>query len=666
MGGRIEAGCGSWVSQVGTALVAGKSTALSMLRADGAALLWLESRPAEAGRVVLCRQEGTAAPQELTPAPFDVGSRVHEYGGGGYASSGGRIGFSHRPDGSVWLIEPGSAPRAICTVPGLRFADLCFTPDGRWLIAVREDHRDPRAAQPEAAIVALRLDAPAGLDASADPAGAAGEVLVRGADFLSSPRVSPDGGTLAWIAWDHPAMPWDATRLHRASIVHDAHGRIGLSEGRCLAGAGRDATPGEALMQPGFDGDGALHVCSDRSGWWNLYRVGTDGALTPLCAMQREIGVPPWVFGQRSYRFMADGSVIAAAVDQGRVLPLHLRDGAARTLPIGPVAECPVLLSRPDGPWLGWLRAAPDQAAAVLTAPFPRPAEAAPVIVAEAHALSLAAEDIAVAEAIRCRAPDGSAVHAFYYAPTNRRHAMPPGERPPLVVMAHGGPTGMTSDAFSLRVQWWTSRGIGVVDVNYGGSTGFGRAYRERLDGQWGVVDVDDCIAACSHLIEAGRADPARIAIRGSSAGGFTVLAALTRSTLFSAAACLYGIGELRSLAAETHKFERHYLDRLLGRLPEHGATYDARSPIRHLQALRCPVIFFHGTEDRVVPIAQTRAMARALEQRGIRVAVHEFEGEAHGFRREHTIRQVLELELAFYGELWGFTPSAAPDEGRG
>jgi dipeptidyl aminopeptidase/acylaminoacyl peptidase len=237
---------------------------------------------------------------------------------------------------------------------------------------------------------------------------------------------------------------------------------------------------------------------------------------------------------------------------------------------------------------------------------------------------------------------------------------VPEGERPPLVVMAHGGPTGMTSDSLSLRIQWWTNRGIGVVDVNYGGSSGFGRVYRRRLDRQWGVVDVDDCIAAARHLVETGRADPARIAIRGGSAGGFTVLAALTRSTVFSAAACLYGIGELRSLAADTHKFESRYLDRLIGRLPEDGATYDARSPIHHLDALRCPVIFFHGVDDKVVPVAQSRLMAQALRDRGIRVSLHEFEGEAHGFRREETIRQVLDLELAFYGSLFGFTPSVS------
>lgn len=642
---RIETPCGSWPSEVSAALVAGRTTGLSALRADGDALLWLESRPSDDGRVVLCRRQEKSPAHELTPAPFDVGSRVHEYGGGAYAASGGWIGFSHRPDGSVWLIAPGEAPRALCQVAGLRFADLGFTPDRRHLLAVREDHRDPRAAQPEAAIVALRLDA--GLDASVNE----GDVLMRGADFLSSPRVSPDGRTLAWIEWDHPDMPWDATRLHAAAIQAGTQGRIALSEARCLAGLERN----EALLQPLFGPDGVLHVCSDRSGWWNLYRLSPEGGLTPVCPMQREIGVPPWVFGQRSYGFMPDGSVVAAATGQGRVQPLHIVDGTARTLPVGPVAECPVVL---DGPRLGWLRASGVAPAAVMTASFRRGEISDVQELALAHALPLQPDDIATAEAIGFPTADGSTGHAFYYPPTSRRHTVPEGELPPLVVMAHGGPTGMTGEALSMRIQWWTSRGIGVVDVNYGGSSGFGRAYRRRLDGQWGVVDVDDCIAACTHLVETGRADPARIAIRGSSAGGFTVLAALTRSTMFSAAACLYGIGELRSLAAETHKFESRYLDRLIGRLPEDGAIYDARSPIHHLDGLRCPVIFFHGLEDKVVPVGQTRRMAQALSRPGIEVRVHEFEGEAHGFRRQETIRQVLELELAFYGGLFGFTPA--------
>ena len=619
-----------------------------MLRADGDALLWLESRPSEAGRTVLVRQQRDTK-IDLTPAPLDVGSRVHEYGGGAYAVSEGRVGFSHRPDGSVWLIEPELAPRMVSQVPGLRFADFCFTPDRKRLLAVREDHRNTDA-QPEATLVALSLDDT--LDASANE----GDVLLRGPGFLSSPRLSPDGCRLAWIEWDHPDMPWDATRLHQAMIMPDAHGRITLSDARCLAGhAG-----GEALLQPQFAPDGTLHVCSDRSGWWNLYRLSDNGALAPVCPMEREIGLPPWVFGQRSYAFLPDGSLIAASIEQGRVQPLHIAGGIAHSLPIGPVAECPVVLAslQPASLQLGWLRASADQPAAVMTAPFGQP-EAAKTL-ALAYGFPLQADDIAIAETISFPTVDGALGHAFYYAPAHRLYGVPDGERPPLVVMAHGGPTGMTNDALSLRIQWWTSRGIAVVDVNYGGSTGFGRPYRQRLDGQWGLVDVDDCIAACTHLVETGRADPARIAIRGGSAGGFTVLAALTRSTLFSAAACLYGIGELRSLAADTHKFESRYLDRLIGRLPEDGAIYDARSPINHLDALRCPVIFFHGVDDKVVPVAQSRLMAQALRDRGIRVSLHEFEGEAHGFRREETIRQVLELELAFYGSVFGFTPSVS------
>ena len=645
----ITAPCGSWRSAVSADLVAARTIALSALRADAGTLTWLENRPAEDGRGVLRARDQDGTVRVLTPAPFNVGSRVHEYGGGAYAVHDGRIGFSHRPDGSVWLIEPNTPPRPVCQVAGLRFADFCFMPDGRTLLAVREDHRDGAAAQPEAAIVALPLDA------SVDPSGNAGVVLVRGPDFLASPRVSADGARLAWIAWEHPDMPWDATRLHCATL-HDDGGMM-RAESRCLAGGD------ESLMQPLFAPDGTLHVCSDRSGWWNLYRLDAADTLQPVCPMTREIGEPPWSFGQRAYDFLADGRIVAAVIEAGRLSAMRLADGAATTLPIGAVAECPVvlagLLTGPGGAArLGWLRAAPDAPAAVMTAPL-ADGKAADIVTI-AHQLPLPPEDIARAEAIRFTVADGSTGHAFYYAPTNHRYRVPDGERPPLLVMAHGGPTAMTSAALSLRVQWWTSRGIGVVDVNYGGSTGFGRAYRRRLDGQWGIVDVDDCIAACAHLVATGRADPARLAIRGSSAGGFTALAALTRSSLFSAAACLYGIGDLTLLAGETHKFEARYLDRLLGSLAEHRDIYEARSPIRHLDAVRCPVIFFHGLQDKVVPVGQTRAMAAALRARGVAVAVHEFAGEAHGFRREATIRQVLELELAFYGEQFGFTPAVS------
>ena len=638
---RQAAPCGSWSSTFGIDMVAGGVRGLSTPRADADMLYWLEARP-EQGRTVLCRcGVPGGAIEDVTDDRFDVGSRVHEYGGGAYAVQAGRIAFSHRIDGSIWLIEPGCKARRLVATPGLRHADLNFTPDGLGLLAVREDHRHP--GEPRAGIVLLPLDA--------EDDQAEGVVLVSGPDFLSSPRLAPDGSRLAWIEWDHPDMPWERTRLLEARFERQG-GVAKISACRRLAGADR----AEALLQPGFSADGVLHVCSDRNGWWNLFRVQGE-TLVAVCPMHRETGVPPWVFGQRSYGFMPDGSLIAAVVEEGRTSAVHILDGEAHALPIGGVVECPVVLApREDGNVdLAWVRAMPAQPAALM---YGRMSAAASVIT-QAHGIGNGAADISVAEAIHYPTADGGRGHAFFYAPASSRFRAAEGERPPLMVIVHGGPTGMTSDALSLRVQWWTSRGIAVVDVNYGGSTGFGRGYRERLDGGWGIVDVDDCIAACAALVEAGRVDVSRIAIRGSSAGGFTVLAALVRSSMFAAGTCIYGIGDLTMLSEETHKFEAHYLDRLIGRLPEAAATYAARSPINHLDALACPVIFFHGTLDKVVPISQARAMAQAMRERGIPYALHEFEGEGHGFRRAETMRRVLELELAFYGEVFGFTPAA-------
>ncbi len=639
---RRAAPCGSWQSPFGIEMAAGGLRVLSSLRADAGMLYWLEGRP-DQGRTVLCRcgPDPGSSIEDVTGDRFDVGSRVHEYGGGGYAVQDGRVAFSHRIDSSVWLIEPESEPRRLVATGGLRYADLRFTPDGRSLLAVREDHRPP--GEPRASIVRVPLDV-------ADDM-AEGEVLVSGPDFLSSPRLAPDGDRLAWIEWDHPDMPWERTRLLTA-MLSGVGERTVLSGQSCLAGFDR----AEALLQPEFARDGVLHVCSDRSGWWNLYRFDGD-TLVAVCPMQQDIGVPPWVFGQRSYGFLPDGSILAAAIESGRTRAVHVVDGRPHEVTVGAVAECPVVLtSGADGEvHLGWLRAAPAQPAAVMRGTL----RGTGSVVTQAHSLDVGEADVSVAEVLRYPTAQGGRGHAFFYAPASSRFRKPAGERPPLMVIVHGGPTGMTSDALSLRVQWWTSRGIAVVDVNYGGSTGFGRGYRERLDGQWGVVDVDDCIAACGALVDAGRVDASRIAIRGSSAGGFTVLAALARSKMFAAGTCIYGIGDLATLAAETHKFEAHYLDRLIGPLPEAAATYAARSPINQLDALACPVIFFHGTSDKVVPIGQARAMAQAMRDRGIPHALHEFEGEGHGFRRAETMRRMLELELAFYGEMFGFTPAA-------
>ena len=652
---------GTWASPVTVEQVAGQTVGLSGLSADGDALAWLELRPAERGRTVLMARSAGGVVEELTPAPFDVASRVHEYGGGAYAMQGGRVVFSDKADGAVWLIEPGQAPRPVSRTAGCRFADFAFLPGsgGRWVACVREDHRGRQANDPEAALVAL--DLAVGGDAGAQD----GVVLVRGADFLSSPRPSLDGARLAWIEWDHPDMPWDAARLCVAALETGPDGVPRVGEAVRPLGGGR-----EAAVQPAWSPEGVLHVCSDRSGWWNLYRVGANGVegaggVEPVCPMAAEIGGPHWVFGQASYsyRFLGDGGIVASVVSDGSARPVRIVAGGAEPLAVDAgagggtaggggggvrVGACPWPVA---GRW-AWLRAERDQPSAVMLGGEVVRASGAP---------ALEPGDVSLAESVTFPVEDrvgGGLAHALFYPPANARFAGAEGELPPLIVVSHGGPTSMSTDAFSIRVQWWTTRGFAVADVNYGGSTGYGRAYRQRLDGQWGVVDVADCVAAARHLAASGRVDGARMAIRGGSAGGFTTLAALVGSDVFRAGASHYGVADLRLLAGDTHKFESRYLDGLIGRLPADGAVYDARSPLSHVERLACPVIFFQGLDDKVVPPNQARAMVGAMRARGVAAALYEFEGEAHGFRRAETIRRVLELELDFYGQVFGFVPA--------
>ncbi len=617
-----ELAYGAWESPVTTDLLAGKTIGLGALSADGAALYWLEGRPAEGGRTVLVRRGPDGGIADLTPPPFDVASRVHEYGGGAYAASAGRVLFSNKSDGAVWLIDGGET-RAVAAVPGCRYADFSFVGTGH-AVCVREDHRGRPPNDPKAAIVMLDLAQPG-----------EGAVLVEGPDFLSSPRASPDGTQLAWLEWDHPAMPWDGTRLCLGALAGER-----LTDVRIVAGEAQQ----EALIQPDWSPDGVLHVCSDRSNWWNLYRLEA-GSLTPLCPVDAEIGGPHWSFGQRYFAFRPDGSLVATVVRDGRAEAVSVQGGQLHPLAIGPVAGCP----RPMAEGYAWISAPPDASPAIMLG-HTEIRSSGPAV--------LAADDISVAQAIGFPTDDGHTGHAFWYPPANAAFTGPADALPPLVVLIHGGPTSMTGSSFGLRIQWWTSRGIGVVDVNYGGSTGFGRAYRQRLQGQWGVVDVADCIAAARHLVAAGLVDGKRIAIRGGSAGGFTTLAAITQTDLFGAAASLYGVGDLTLLAGDTHKFESRYLDGLIGRLPQDAAVYHDRSPINHVDRIATPVIFFQGAEDKVVPPNQARTMVDAMAAKHLPVAHYEFAGEAHGFRKAETIRRVLELELDFYGQIFGFTPA--------
>jgi dipeptidyl aminopeptidase/acylaminoacyl peptidase len=496
---------------------------------------------------------------------------------------------------------------------------------------VREDHS--AAGEPENTIAAV--------DLAGD---GAGRVLVRGNDFYAAPRLSPDGGRLAWLAWDHPNMPWDGCRLWLAGVAAD--GRLG--EPRCVAGGER-----QALCQPAWSPDGRLHYVSDRSGWWNLYR-DEGGRARVLCPMAAEFGRPHWMFGLSAYGFEAPDRIVAAYCADGvwRLARLDAATGALSDYET-PYTDIDFLtVSAGRAVFVG---AGPSEPAAVVALDT---ATGQLEVLRRSTAVSLDRGYVSTPEPVAFPTEDGHTAHGFYYPPRNHEFAGPAGETPPLLVMSHGGPTGASTGAFSLRVQFWTSRGFAVLDVNYRGSTGYGTAYRRLLEGQWGVADVDDCCNGARWLAERGLADPARLAIRGSSAGGYTTLSALAFRDVFKAGASHYGIGDLEALMAETHKFESRY-DRSLIGPPETGRRlYRERSPIHHAERLDCPVIFFQGLDDKVVPPSQAEAMVAALRAKRLPVAYLAFAGEGHGFRKAETIRCTLEAELYFYGRVFGFRPA--------
>jgi dipeptidyl aminopeptidase/acylaminoacyl peptidase len=659
---------GSWASPLTAARVTAGALRLGDIVLDGDDVYWVEGRAAEGGRQVVVRWTAAGGPVDVTPPEFSVRSRVHEYGGAAFTVDRGTVYFSNFADQRLYMQRPDEEPRPI-TPAGYFYADARMDRRRGRLLAVREDHTRGDA-EPVNTIVAIETpESPGWTDANGnDP----GIVLVEGFAFVSDPILSPDGGLMAWIGWRHPGMPWDGTELWVADVAPD--GSLGA---RAQVAGGAE----ESIFQPEWSPDGVLYFVSDRTGWWNLYRVGDAGAEAPTLhqapalrhatalgvveavhPMAAEFGKPQWSFTMVTYAFVDESRMAVTYVQDGR---WRLAFIETRTNSFEPVAlpTDPLESIRSDSEAAYFVGGSPTQAPAIVRLPL---ATLIPEILRSSTAEAIDPEWISVPEPVTFTAgtPGTSGtsgdrnVHAFYYPPRNPDFRAPDGMRPPLIVLTHGGPTGATEAVLDPEIQFWTSRGFGVLDVNYSGSTGYGRAYRDRLKGQWGVVDVEDAVAGAVAMVDLGRADRNRLAIHGGSAGGYTTLAALVFHDVFKAGASYYGISDIEVLARQTHKFESRYLDSLIGPYPAARDLYVARSPIHATDRLSSALILFQGLEDEVVPPNQSEMMADAARRNGLPVAYLAYPGEQHGFRRRENIIRSLEAELYFYGKVFGFEPA--------
>ncbi len=632
---------GSWLSPVTPTLLATAGVLLSEAMLDEGAVYWHERRPAEGGRGVVVRGGPWSSPIEVTPPGVDVRTRVHEYGGGAWTVRRGVIVYSDDADGRLWRKHPDAESVPITPETGglHRYADGRLTEDGARWIGVRERHdRSGRVADVVNELVAVTVDGPA------EP-----RVLAGGRDFYAGPRISGDGARLAWLSWDLPWMPWDGCELFVADLAEDAS----LSNERKVAG--RDGE--ESIWQPTWSPSGDLVFASDRSGWWNLERLRGD-ERSVLHPMEAEFGYPQWVFGGASFAFLADGRIACWYGDRG-VQHLALLDPVSAELldldvPHRSFDHGPAITAEGDA--IAFVAGAPDLPSQVVWADL---GSRAVEVLRESVEMPFDVADVSVPNQIEFPTEGGLTAFAHFYPPTNHGFAGPEDERPPLIVMSHGGPTSEAMATFDLGVQFWTSRGFAVVDVNYGGSTGFGRTYRLRLNAGWGVVDTADCINAARFLAARGEVDGDRLLIRGGSAGGYTTLCALTFHDDFAAGTSLYGISDLEPFATgDTHKFESRYEHTLIGPWPEAAGLYRARSPIHSVDLLSTPMLLLHGAEDVVVPPSQAEIMVQALHAKGLPFAYLLFDGEQHGFRRAETIEAAYLAELSFYAQILGFDPA--------
>jgi dipeptidyl aminopeptidase/acylaminoacyl peptidase len=622
----VSAPYASWKSPVSAQLISSGAITLGLTAIDGDELYWLESRPNQGGRQVLMRRDGQGIISELTPAPYNIRTRVHEYGGGAYAVKNGVIYFSNFADQRIYQQLENKLPTPL-TAEGLwRYADMQIDLARNRLICVREDH----SHSGKEAINEM---------VSIDLANGKTSVLVSGADFYSAPRLSPDGKQLAWISWNHPDMPWDATELWLADFLADGS----LTEPIKIAGDND-----ESIAQPEWSPEGILYFVSDKTGWWNIYRYAAKQTKA-VCTLQAEFTYPHWQTCMSQYGFTSAHEIVCAYNQNGswQLGKIHIESGQLETIAT-------------DFTDIQYLRAASGQV--VFHAAGPALSPAIVMLEANNHSTKMIQSSISLPfdkqylsspRNISFASKGKRTAHGFFYPPCNPDYSLNQTELPPLIVISHGGPTAAATTALKLSTQFWTSRGFAVLDVNYAGSTGYGRDYRRSLYGLWGIADVEDCIAGAQFLVQQKLVDGERLIIRGSSAGGYTTLCALTFHKVFKAGASYYGISDVAALAQDTHKFESRYEARLIGGRSE--ALYRARSPIHHAEQLSCPVIFFQGLEDKVVLPNQSERMANILKARGIPTAYVPFEGEQHGFRQAANIQRALEAELYFYAKVFGF-----------
>ena len=635
---------GSWKSPITSDLIVSGTVGLGQIAIDGDDIYWIEGRPSEAGRSVIVRRTPDGKITDVTPPPFNVRTRAHEYGGSSFVVAGGVVYFSHFADQRIYCQALDSQPKPLTPAASCRYADVIVDKQRNRLICVREDH----AGEGEAVNTIVSINLADGADI---------QILTQGDDFYASPSLSPDGSQLCWISWNHPNMPWDGTELWVGEI--NADGYLGNKQ---LVAGGLE----ESIFQPEWSLDGVLYFVSDKSNWWNLYRTPLnppllrgEAGIEPLCEMAAEFGLPQWVFGMSTYAVVSKSKIICTYTQQGK---WHLAslDLIAKKLTTIETPYTDISSVKARGETVVFLAGSPTESTAIVQLNL---ATSQREVLRRSSDLSIESGYLSVPEPIAFPTENGLTAFGFFYPPKNQDFAAPAGEKPPLVVKSHGGPTAATSSSLSLKIQYWTSRGFAVLDVNYGGSTGYGREYRKRLQDSWGIVDVDDCANGAKYLAQKGLVDGNRMAIAGGSAGGYTTLCALTFRDVFKAGASYYGVSDLEALATDTHKFESRYLDGLIGPYPERKDLYVARSPIHSAERLSCPVIFFQGLEDKVVPPNQAQMMVEILKAKGLPVAYVAYEGEQHGFRRAENIKRTLDGEFYFYSRVFNFELAESVEE---